>query len=127
MVGCRTKVVRSKMSDIVLVEVMSLAEVRLQEGESIENALRQVQTQGSDGRHHQGSEASLVLPEAGREAPSEGSLGAKACSQENSQRARLSCHKRGRCCQAATVHSDRPFAGVLFFIPPQQLALLSAK
>jgi small subunit ribosomal protein S21 len=28
------------MSDIVLVEVMSLAEVRLQEGESIENALR---------------------------------------------------------------------------------------
>jgi small subunit ribosomal protein S21 len=40
MVGCRTKGVSSKMSDIVLVEVMSLAEVRLQEGESIENALR---------------------------------------------------------------------------------------
>ena len=40
MVGWRTKGVRSKMSDIVLVEVMSLAEVRLQEGESIENALR---------------------------------------------------------------------------------------
>ncbi len=40
MVGCRTKGVSSKMSDMVLVEVMSLAEVRLQEGESIENALR---------------------------------------------------------------------------------------
>ena len=40
MVGCRTKGLSSKMSDIVLVEVMSLAEVRLQEGESIENALR---------------------------------------------------------------------------------------
>jgi len=40
MVGCRTKGVSSKMSDIVLVEVMSLAEIRLQEGESIENALR---------------------------------------------------------------------------------------
>jgi small subunit ribosomal protein S21 len=40
MVGCRTKGVSSKMSDIVLVEVMSLAEARLQEGESIENALR---------------------------------------------------------------------------------------
>jgi small subunit ribosomal protein S21 len=40
MVGCRTKGVSSKMSNTVLVEVMSLAEVRLQEGESIENALR---------------------------------------------------------------------------------------
>ncbi len=40
MVGCCTKGVSSKMSDIVLLEVMSLAEVRLQEGESIENALR---------------------------------------------------------------------------------------
>ncbi len=40
MVGCRTKGVSSKMSNIVLVGVMSLAEVRLQEGESIENALR---------------------------------------------------------------------------------------
>ena len=86
MVGCRTKGVRSKMSDIVLVEVMSLAEVRLQEGESIENALRQVQTQGSDGRHHQGSEASLVLPEAGREAPGEAGLGEKACPKKAAQR-----------------------------------------
>jgi small subunit ribosomal protein S21 len=40
MVGCRTNGVSSKMSDLVSVEVMSLAEVRLQEGESIENALR---------------------------------------------------------------------------------------
>ncbi len=40
MVGCRTKGVSSKMSNIVLVGAMSLAEVRLQEGESIENALR---------------------------------------------------------------------------------------
>jgi small subunit ribosomal protein S21 len=40
MVGCRTKGVSSNLSDIVLVEVMRLAEVRLQEGESIENALR---------------------------------------------------------------------------------------
>src|SRR5579864_484168 len=53
-----------------------------------------VQAQGADGRHHQGSEASLLLPKAGREASSEASLGAKACSQEDSQRARLSSHGR---------------------------------
>jgi len=35
-----------------------------------------VQTQGSDGRHHQGSEAALVLPQAGREASGEASLSA---------------------------------------------------
>jgi hypothetical protein len=35
-----TKGVSSNMSDLRLVGVMSVAEVRLQEGESIENALR---------------------------------------------------------------------------------------
>src|SRR5579864_3630768 len=52
-----------------------------------------VQAQGSDGRHHQGSEASLLLPEAGREAPNEAGLGEKACSQEDPQTARLSSHR----------------------------------
>jgi hypothetical protein len=68
---------------------MNLAEVRLQEGESIDNALRRfkrkVQTEDIIG-----SEAPLLLPEAGREAPSQASLGAKACSKKDSQRAGLS-------------------------------------
>jgi len=52
-----------------------------------------LQAQGSDGRHHQGSEAPLLLPEAGREAASEASVGAKACSEEDSQRVGLSCNQ----------------------------------
>jgi small subunit ribosomal protein S21 len=40
MVGCRTKGVSSKASHVVLVGGDDLAEVRLQEGESLENALR---------------------------------------------------------------------------------------
>ena len=45
-----------------------------------------LQAQGSDGRHHQGSEASLVLPEAGREAAGEAGLGEKACPKKAAQR-----------------------------------------
>ena len=69
---------------------MNLAEVRLQEGESIDNALRRfkrkVQTEDIIG-----SEAPLLLPEAGREAPGEASLGPKARQKEDSQRVGLSC------------------------------------
>ena len=64
-------------------EVMRLAEVRLQEGESLENALRRFKRKVQTGGHHQGRQASLLLPEAGREAPGEGSLSAKACSKKS--------------------------------------------
>ena len=50
------------------------------------------QAQGSVGKHHWRSEASLLLPEAGREAPSEASFGAKACPKKVSQRLRVSCN-----------------------------------
>ena len=77
---------------------MSLAEVRLQEGESIDNALRRfkrkVQTEDiiKEVKRHS---------EAGRKAPGEASLGAKACSKEDSQGLRVSPTKRGRCYRAA--------------------------
>src|SRR6266568_8476451 len=54
-----------------------------------------LQAQGSDRRHHGRSEAPLLLPEAGREAPSQASLGAKACPKKEAQRARLSCANWG--------------------------------
>src|ERR1700680_2150720 len=59
------------------------------------------QAQGSIGKHHRRSEASLLLPEAGREAPSEASFGAKACPKKVSQRLRVSCNNWGGCCRAA--------------------------
>ena len=71
--------------------VMSLAEVRLQEGESIENALRRfkrkVQTEDiiKEVKRH-----SYYLKPG--EAPTEASLGAKACPKKDSQRAGLSCN-----------------------------------
>jgi hypothetical protein len=41
------------MSDMVLVlGVMSVAEIRLQEGESLENALRRFKRKVMTGRHH---------------------------------------------------------------------------
>src|SRR4029077_14075802 len=48
-----------------------------------------IQTQGSDGRHHQGSEAALLLPETGREASAKASSGTQTCPKEESKRARL--------------------------------------
>jgi hypothetical protein len=47
-----------------------------------------VQAQGYVGRHHQRSETSFVLPEAGRKTPIEKSFGPKACSKKVSQRER---------------------------------------
>jgi len=63
-----------------------LAEIRLQEGESIENALRsfkrKVQTED-------------IIKAAGGEALGEASLGEKACSEEDSQRIGFSCTQIG--------------------------------
>jgi len=41
-----------------------LAEVRIQEGEPLENALRRFKRKSTAGGHHQGSQASLLLPES---------------------------------------------------------------
>jgi len=65
---------------------MSLAEVRLQEGESIENALRRFKRKVQTEDIIEGSEAPLLLPEAGSEAEGEASFGATACPKEDSQR-----------------------------------------
>jgi len=79
---------------------MSLAEIRLQEGESLENALRRfkrkVQTEEiiKDVKRH-----SYYL-KPGREASGEASFGAKARPKKDSQRARLSCNNSGHCCQS---------------------------
>jgi ribosomal protein S21 len=75
-------------------EVTNLAEVRLQEGKSIESALRRFKRKAQTEDIIKEVKASLLLPEARREASSEASLGAKAGSQEDSQRARLSWHGR---------------------------------
>jgi len=48
-----------------------------------------VQTQGSAGGHHQGGQASLLLPETRRETPRQGSPGTQAKSQKSTQRTRL--------------------------------------
>src|ERR1035441_4573577 len=45
-----------------------------------------VQAEGTAGGHHQGSQASLLLPEAGREEARKGGIGTQAESQEGSQR-----------------------------------------
>ena len=42
-----------------------MAEVKFQEGESIESASATLQAQGAAGRHHQGHQETLLLPEAG--------------------------------------------------------------
>src|SRR6266403_2372777 len=51
-----------------------------------------LQAQGAAGRHYQGGQASLLLPEAGREEARQGGFGAKACSKKESQRFGLSCN-----------------------------------
>src|ERR1700681_1164247 len=43
-----------------------------------------LQAQGAAGRHYQGGQASLLLPEAGREEARQGSFSAKACSKKES-------------------------------------------
>ncbi len=48
-----------------------------------------IQAEGAAGGHHQGSEASLLLPEARREETRQGSFGAQAESQKGSKRAGL--------------------------------------
>src|ERR1039458_1274935 len=50
------------------------------------------QTQGYSRRHHKGSEASLLLLEAGRKTPSKASFGEKACPEKDSQRVGVSCN-----------------------------------
>ena len=92
--------------------VMSLAEVRLQEGESIDNALRRfkrkVQTEDiiKEVKRH-----SYYL-KPGEKTPSEAGSGAKTCSKKDSQRARLKCTNCCPCCQAAAFY----FAGQSFFV-----------
>jgi small subunit ribosomal protein S21 len=71
---------------------MSLAEVRLQEGESLENALRRFKRKVQTEDIIKEVKRQLLLPEAGREAPTEASLGAKACPKKDSQRAGLGCN-----------------------------------
>src|SRR5208283_5433554 len=62
-----------------------------------------VQAQGHSRGHHQGSEASFLLPEAGREAPGQASFGAKACPEKDSQRGGLSCNHWRRCLTAGVI------------------------
>jgi len=84
-----------------------VAEVRLQEGESIDNALRRfkrkVQTEDIIAQVKRHS-----YYQTGREAPSEASLGAKACPKKVSQRARLGCHNWGLCAESSDRHSQQP-------------------
>ena len=58
-----------------------------------------LQAQSATGRHHQGGQASLLLPEARREEAGERSIGPQAQQEESTQRARLGFHgpprKRG--------------------------------
>jgi hypothetical protein len=51
-----------------------------------------VQAQGADRGHHQGSQTSLLLSEAGRQAPSETGVGSQTCAKEVSQGTRLVLH-----------------------------------
>ena len=48
-----------------------------------------LQAQGATGRHYQGGQAPLLLPEAGREKACQGSSRAQASSQKNAQRTGL--------------------------------------
>ena len=63
-----------------------MAEVKIQEGESIESALAPLQAQGSARGHHQGHQEALLLPEAGRQAPGQAGAGAQAQPQEAAAR-----------------------------------------
>jgi len=71
--------------------VNALAEVRLQEGESIENALRRFKRKVQTEDIIKEVKASLFLPKARCEAPSKRSVGEKARPEKDLQRARLSC------------------------------------
>jgi hypothetical protein len=84
-----------------------LAEVRLQEAESIDNALS-LQAQCSDGRYYQGSETPLLRPEVGREAPGEASVGEEACPKEGTQRRGSGCAKEDRYWEVAAQTGGLP-------------------
>ena len=56
-----------------------------------------LQAQSATGRHHQGGQASLLLPEAGRKEARKGSTGAQAQQEKSTQRTRLGsmgCHAK---------------------------------
>jgi ribosomal protein S21 len=85
--------------------VVRLAEVRLQEGESLDNALRRFKWQGTNRGHHQGSKASLVLPEARREEASQRSAGSQTQPQESAQGTGLRKTGRSLLGPAPPIHS----------------------
>jgi small subunit ribosomal protein S21 len=64
-------------------EAIRLAEVRLQESESLENALRRFKRKVQQEDIIKGGQASLLLHEAGREEAREESLSAKASSKKS--------------------------------------------
>jgi hypothetical protein len=68
-----------------------------------------VQTQGAAGRYHQGSQASLLLPEAGREEARQASFGAKACPKKESQRVGLGCNLGPLLIERPSVSPDEVF------------------
>ena len=85
-----------------------MAEARLQEGESLENALRRFKRKVQTEDIIEGCEASLLLLEAGRETPSEAGFGAKACPKKSSQRRGSSCAKENRYCEVAAQPGKLP-------------------
>jgi small subunit ribosomal protein S21 len=78
-----------------------MAEVRLQERESLENALRRFKRKVMTEDIIKGCEAPLLLSKARRKTPGETSFGTKTCPKKDSQGFGSSCTKEGRCCQVA--------------------------
>jgi hypothetical protein len=52
-----------------------LAEVTLQDGETVESALRRFKEEGFAGEHHRGSQKALLLLEAWPETPRQAGIG----------------------------------------------------
>ena len=76
---------------------MSLAEVRLQEGESMDNALRRFKRKVQQEDIIKEVKRHSFYLKPGAKTPREVSLGAKACPKKESQRVGLSCKQLGRC------------------------------